>query len=209
METKLLERLWTELCRKYTEDDELVASLWNELKAAYTHPSRHYHSLKHVQAMTDLALQYKSELKDLDVLLFSIFYHDIVYQSSNKDNELRSAQLAKSRLRELGLDITKTEKVYQQILATKNHEAQGDPDCNFLLDFDLSVLAGTREEYEEYCAKVRKEYQIYPNFIYRKGRKKVLRHFLEQEAIFKTEVFYNLYEQDARFNLKQELSALS
>ena len=63
--------------------------------------------------------------------------------------------------------------------------------------------------YDTYCQQVRKEYSIYPDFLYKPGRKKVLEHFLNMERIFKTTYFFDLYEAQARENLRRELSSLS
>jgi predicted metal-dependent HD superfamily phosphohydrolase len=52
---------------------------------------------------------------------------------------------------------------------------------------------------------VRKEYLIYPDLIYNPGRKKVLHHFLAMDRIFKTDFFYNKFEQQARQNLRKEI----
>jgi predicted metal-dependent HD superfamily phosphohydrolase len=55
---------------------------------------------------------------------------------------------------------------------------------------------------------VRREYSIYPDLLYKPGRKKVLQHFLNMEHIFKTIHFYTLYEQNARNNLNREIAEL-
>lgn len=34
-------------------------------------------------------------VNDFDTLLFSVFYHDIIYKSTAKDNEEKSAEIAK------------------------------------------------------------------------------------------------------------------
>ncbi len=81
-------------------------------------------------------------------------------------------------------------------------------DINYLLDADLSVLGKDRETYLVYTQMIRKEYSIYPDFLYKPGRKKVLRHFLELENIFKTEYFRDQYETQAKENIETELRLL-
>ena len=46
------------------------------------------------------------EIKDIDSILFSVFYHDIIYKSTSKDNEEKSAEIAKSRLEKINLDLS-------------------------------------------------------------------------------------------------------
>lgn len=79
---------------------------------------------------------------------------------------------------------------------------------NYLLDVDLSVLGKDTQTYLGYTKQIRKEYSIYPDFLYNLGRKKVLQHFLELENIFKTEDFRDKYESQARKNIEFEISIL-
>ena len=40
----------------------------------------------------------KSKIVDLDSLLFSIYYHDIIYEPTQSDNELQSALTFEKRI---------------------------------------------------------------------------------------------------------------
>ena len=84
-----------------------------------------------------------------------------------------------------------------------------DNDTNILLDIDLSILGENPMKYKEYCENIRKEYQIYPDFIYRKGRQKVLENILKLDSIYKTEFFKQEYESQAKENLTLELNQLN
>jgi len=137
-----------------------------------------------------------------------LFYHDIVYKSTKKDNEEESAGFASKRMTEIGIKKGDINLCFEQIIATKTHKFNSNSDTNFFTDADLSILGRQQSDYKIYCNKVRKEYSIYPNFIYNKGRKKVVKHFLSMETIFKTEEFYNQYENQARKNLEEELKTL-
>ena len=148
----------------------------------------------------------KDKISDYDSILFSIFYHDIIYKATSKDNEEKSAELAKTRLEKLNIPSEKITRIYNQILATKSHKKSKDSDTNFLLDADLAILGQDWEMYENYTQQIRKEYSIYPDFMYKPGRKKVLTHFLEFDEIFKTDYFKEKYEVNARLNIQRELS---
>ena len=191
----------------YTSDVALVDGLWDEIVEHYSTKNRHYHNLGHLEYMIRLAFVYKSEISDFNVLLFSIFYHDIVYNVKRSDNELKSAEIASDRLKRLGLTDTQIRQCHQQIMATKEHDHAEGMDTNFLVDFDLAILGENTEKYSEYTRRVRKEYAIYPDFLYKKGRKKVLRHFLEMDKIFKTKLFIESFEAQARKNIQRELEA--
>ena len=150
----------------------------------------------------------KDEISDFDVLLFSVFYHDIVYKTTSKDNEEKSAEITKKRLEKINIPNERIIKIYNQILATKSHEKSDNSDTNFLLDADLAILGKDWKVYENYIHQIRKEYSIYPDFLYKPGRKKVLTHFLEFEEIFKTDYFKEKYEKMARENIQKEISML-
>ncbi|QNR25473.1 HD domain-containing protein [Croceimicrobium hydrocarbonivorans] len=203
-----LKNTWHQLVARYSSEEQLIEDLWLEIEKAHSSPKRHYHNLEHLQYMLKLALKFQQSIQDLDTLLFSIFYHDFVYQATKSDNEERSAEVATQRLQKLSLANSKIQNCQAQILATKSHENIGDKDCDFLLDFDLAILGDEPAVYESYCQKIRKEYSIYPNYLYRKGRKKVLEHFLAMEWIFKTAEFRDSHEKQARQNLKMELGRL-
>ncbi|MGE5944923.1 MAG: hypothetical protein ACM31G_11355, partial [Flavobacteriales bacterium] len=80
---------------------------------------------------------------------------------------------------------------------------------NILLDLDLSILGKSPEEYKKYCENIKKEYHIYPDFMYRKGRIKVLKNLLDLNSIYKTSFFKNVYEEQAKMNVRFELTQLN
>ena len=49
---------------------------------------------------------------------------------------------------------------------------------------------------------------MYPEVVYKPGRQKVLHHFLQMPAIYKTDYFIEKYEQQARNNMLYELKEL-
>lgn len=200
--------LWKELTSRYTGNTSLVDELWEGIFLRYTARKRNYHNLNHLEYMAGKALEYQMMLSDLDTVLFSIFYHDYIYSVKSPDNEQKSAEVAQEMLTKLGVPAGKIARCQQQILATKAHGNNTDADTNFLVDFDLAILGETPEAYQQYANKIRAEYAIYPNFMYRNGRKKVLQHFLGMERIFKTDAFFKTFEQQARINLKTELKGM-
>lgn len=203
-----LRNIWNELTSRYTHNTELVNNLWMEIERKYSTKRRHYHNLSHVKYMIDRAIQHKEKLIDFDIVLFSIFYHDIVYNTMRQDNEQKSADIARDRLTKLGVPLDKSKACQNQIIATKDYKDNENNDTNYLLDFDLAILGDTAENYEIYRKNIRKEYSIYPDFLYKKGRKKVLEHFLDMDRIFKTNEFHESFESQARENLKKELQKL-
>ena len=194
----MLKNRFYSLCQNFTNNEELIAKLWIEIDKAHTVPTRHYHTLIHLQQI------YKALPSTSIVSEFAIFYHDIVYDVSRNDNEEKSALLCEKRLNYLGVSTKLKNQITQLIRETKTHKASSATNALFL-DADLAILGSDWKRYKEYLQNVRKEYLIYNDDVYNLGRKKVLKQFLKQERIYISEYFYERYEQQARKNIEQEL----
>jgi predicted metal-dependent HD superfamily phosphohydrolase len=202
----MLHETYLQLAGQYSNDEQTIASCWLEIKQEHSSSDRYYHNLSHLENLiTQLSA---CDLTDRNTVLFSVFYHDIVYAVTQKDNEEESALLAAKRLASLNVPSSQIEKCTKQIIATKSHLFSDDPDTNLFTDADLSILGMEWPLYEAYYKQVRQEYAVYPDLVYKPGRKKVLHHFLEMEQIFKTAVFYDKFEVSARENLRRELLSL-
>jgi predicted metal-dependent HD superfamily phosphohydrolase len=204
----LLDQLFKSTVLLYTADQNRSESLWSEILKNYSEKKRHYHTLSHLENLWTELMAVKNLISDRDVVVFALFYHDLVYKSTASDNEEKSAARAKERLQQISFPQLKINKCADLILATKGHTISGDSDTNLFTDADLSILGKPWTLYEEYFRNVRKEYSIYPDFLYNPGRKKVLSHFLTMDRIFKTDRFYELYETQARENLRSEIEKL-
>ena len=79
---------------------------------------------------------------------------------------------------------------------------------NDLIDADLAILGMTPHDYQRYASQVRNEFSVYPDFIYKNGRRKVLAHFLNKTRIYQSNEFFEKYESTARQNLLAELEEL-
>ena len=201
-----LDRIYSELLSNIGFSANEIQKNWMDLEKAYSKKSRHYHNLTHITDMIASFDNYHNQLDNPNEILFSIFYHDVVYSASKKDNELKSAEYALSILPE-NTTINK-QLVFDAICATQQHQHNVIEDINWLIDFDLKILARDWDDYQIYFEQIRKEYSIYPDFLYKPGRAKALKHFLENEFIFQTDEFRKLYEEKARNNIEKEISIL-
>ncbi|AWH86119.1 hypothetical protein HYN59_13810 [Flavobacterium album] len=204
----MLKTIFLQLAGSYTSNTPLAEMLWAEIQKKYSGKGRYYHNLSHLENLYTQLETCKSGIQDWDTLLFSMFYHDIIYKATAKDNEEKSAEAAVKALKAIGYSADKTDLCHSQIMATKSHTVSDDNDTNLFTDADLSIVGSNWEDYAAYYKNVRKEYSIYPDFMYNPGRKKVLQHFLDMEHIFKTEFFRDNYEAKARENLKREIELL-
>ena len=202
--------VWDQLAGKYSNDAALIDRFFREIERKYTSSRRHYHNLYHIRALLQFCETYAGRLQDRDVVMFSVFYHDIIYNVLRKDNEPRSARLAIKRLLALGAPAVKVEQVKIFIEATQTHTVSSDvtytTDLLLFLDFDMSILGAGWDAYEAYTRQVRREYRIYPDKLYYPGRRQFLQHCLQVAFIFQTPVFRDRYEAQARENMARELA---
>lgn len=205
----MLKGVFTSLLNKYTREKSLIETLWDDIEKHYTSQKRHYHNLQHLENMLVQLETCREQITYWDTLLFSLFYHDIIYKVTSKENEDKSALAAIKALNSIGYPKEKVKLCAEQILATKSHELSTDKDTNLFTDADLSILGSEWETYLEYSRQVRKEYAIYPDFMYNPGRKKALQHFLDMEYIFKTPFFREKFENQAKQNIHTEITLLS
>ncbi|MFA6057906.1 MAG: hypothetical protein WC756_06895 [Taibaiella sp.] len=205
----MLQEVFSVLTSKASNDQNLCQVLWKELTFNYRLPSRRYHNLTHLENLIQELEPCKMLIQDFDVVLYSVFYHDIVYDVLNRDNEERSAAMAEEALSLLGIEKYRVAKCAQQILATKSHAFHNDNDTNLFTDADLSTLGKDEKIYKLYSEQVRQEYAVYMDEVYYPGRAKVLQHFLAMPRIYKTDFFHNLYEEPARKNVMHELDDIT
>ena len=124
---------------------------------------------------------------------------------------MKSAELARNELENLGFEKSRIQRCFDQIMSTKAHALQGNFqsfDEKLLLDLDLEVLSWDWKDYLKYTRQIRREYRIYPSFLYKKGRAAAMSKFLEREQIYFTDFFRSEKEGIARKNLKKEIELL-
>ncbi len=205
----MLKETFIVLTTKYSDNDSLANKLWTEIEKNYSGRKRYYHTLQHLDDLLAQLVKVKEEIQNWESTLFALYYHDIIYNPLQSNNEEKSAALAENRMRQASVPENVIQLCKKQILATKSHLASGDSDVNYFTDADLSVLGQPWKIYSLYYRNVRKEYSIYPDFVYNPGRKKVLHHFLSMERIFKTRFFYDRFEAQAKENIQNELNLLN
>ena len=106
-----LKNYWQDLISDYA-DISLIDSLWTTIESQYTFKNRHYHNLSHLYNMFLQLEDFKTEIEDLDSLRLAIWYHDIIYKSTTKDNEEQSALFAEKALKDLKHDSFNIENIH-------------------------------------------------------------------------------------------------
>lgn len=204
--TFLLQNFWQQLLERYTDNQDLIDEGYRIIDTRYSEQHRHYHNLRHIDIMIDLQQVHAHHITDNDTVSFAIFFHDIVYDVKQSDNEELSALAARAFLQRTSFPAERIAEVMAFIRATKSHlNTSNNTDLDYFLDFDLSILGTGDREYFTYAEQIRREYRMYSDTQFKIGRKKVLAHFLALPAIYKTAIFREEREAIARENLDTEL----
>lgn len=186
--------------------DQMI-SLWKQVEEKYTNSNRYYHNLSHLNNFLVELIPLKSKFQNWEVIVLAIVYHDIVYNPLKKNNEEKSADLAVKELTKIDLAHDLIKHCSNLIIATKKHESSHQ-EIKLFTDADLAILGKNADQYRDYTKQIRKEYSIYPDFLYYPGRKKVLMHFLNKKRIYLSNYFYDQYEIVAKDNLEKELYSI-
>lgn len=185
-----------------------------ELSALYRAGDRHYHGITHIEALLSLLDEYHSAFSDPAAVEAAIWFHDAIYDSRSKDNETRSADLAREKLAG-SVSNERLDRIARMIEATATHTipdikpAAARRDAALLLDMDLSILGTAPETFDAYEEAVRREYAWVEQPLWIAGRGAVLKTFLDREHIFHTDIFRDRFESQARANLQRSIDTLS
>lgn len=138
-----------------------------------------------------------------DTVKVALWFHDFVYDTYATDNEEQSAIVAINHCP----PYMPIKEIKQLILATKQHIAGDNQNAQILLDVDLSILSEPPEVFDKYERDIRLEYDWVSQEAYREGRTKILKMFLDREAIYYTEAM-KPREAIARNNIYRSLKSL-
>lgn len=201
-----LEARWEALVRRSGADLARAAPHLRRLLEAYGEPHRAYHGVAH---LAHVLSELDGASLDEPAAEWAAWYHDAVYRPGRRDNEARSAALARAALEDLGLGRLGARAV-DLVLATRTHRADlADVPALLLLDADLAILGAEPGAYAWYADAVRREHRALPDRLWARGRRAFLAGMLGRPAIFATAHFAARYERRARENLAAELSRLS
>jgi predicted metal-dependent HD superfamily phosphohydrolase len=201
---------WQQTLQPFKFDQLSTNNAFNNLIAGYSRPVRYYHTLKHILDVIITIDSLQAYAKDVVAVQLAAWFHDIVYDTKAKDNEEKSAEYASELLSNLGLSCENIASVKRLIINTKYHQAAADDfDSQVLLDADLAILAAEPIKYQEYADAIRQEYAWVPEAEYIAGRREVLERFLQRDRIYFTPLMFQKAEQSARWNIQQEINALS
>lgn len=200
---------------------ERFGALWTRLGAGgdwrpafdavlrrWQEPHRRYHGVDHLRDCLAQLDGSPASGRARDLAEGALWYHDAVYQAGARDNEARSAELARVTLIAAGTAGETADEVARMVLLTDHAAPAPDPVGALVCDVDLSILGRAPDAFAEYERRVRAEYRQVPEARYRIGRARVLGGFLERRPLYLTSHFRERYEAEARRNLRRALEAL-
>ena len=188
------------------------------LRAAYAAPPRAYHHFGHV---IETLAHFRSVSEGPgwqapDAVRLALLYHDAIYVPGRKDNEARSADLAREHLQRwppvAAVDI---DRVAALILLTARHgglhagdfpDSPEGEDTRRFLDCDMAILGAAPEAFAAYDRAIAEEYRAVPRWLYRRKRRAFFRMLLDGERIFLSDFFRDRFEAQARRNLETMLA---
>lgn len=176
---------------------------------------RRYHNVRHLeecfQALDMLAPAALSEdngpeyKRQANIAALALFYHDIVYEQHADDNEKQSAETARQRLREMGVEGAMIDAVASAIEKTRDHANPATTADSLVLDADLAIFAAPSLRYREYMREIRQEHCWLPDEKFYHGRRDFLKAMLRRKYIYFTPYGRENWEALARENMENEM----
>jgi len=129
---------------------------WTTIKERYTEITREYHTLRHLSEMFwhyDRAVKEKW-LERPELVSLAIFFHDLIYEGKNKQDEDASADAFEGFGKEMGMSADDIEAVSRWIRLTASHKCSVDKDgidCALFMDFDMAILGKPWERSWDGC----------------------------------------------------------
>ena len=204
-----LRQRWDEILAPFDPDMAAALALFADSVARYQEPHRFYHNLDHMVHVLNLVERMGNQAENLTAVQLAAWFHDVIYEIGAGDNEALSAQYAVAKLTHLGLPGNLTAEIGRLIRATVDHHADPDDiDAQILLDADLSSFGFEGDAYFAGGEAIRREFAHVPDELFYPGRIQVLHHFLGKERLFMTDAMHDAYEEQARHNIRAEISRI-
>lgn len=183
----------------------------------YDDPARPYHNIVHLNDVLEkldwarTVLGNDGTVSHLSIedctrlfmrIELALFYHDVIYDAKAKDNEEKSRTVFLEHAKNFGMDEADSTAIARLIDITAKHTQASALDEQILCDCDLAILGADRDTFARYDRNIRTEYAHIPAAIWDVRRPGVLKHFLDQPRLYKTDAFHKRYDASARANLR-------
>ena len=150
---------------RIAEELPLSMEMVDELISLYATPKRYYHTIDHVvDVLEQYRLVHQNQLWEHPKEVYlAVLYHDSIYEYGAKDNEERSAQVARRCIEryfpDLAINIDYVERLIE---LTAIHGTLNQCDVTLeealFLDCDMAIMGSSWERFEQYQQQIEEEY---------------------------------------------------
>lgn len=199
-----------------TASGDQIRDVGERLIGHWTGTGRHFHNLKHLADVLAHVDELAEETHEPEVVRLAAWYHGAIFSAADADvyasrggeDEVASAELARTELTSLGVSPLRAQRVHDLVIALRRHApTPGDFDCAVLCDADLAMLASEPQRYKAYLLAVRAEYSHLPVEDYVRARIRILTKLQLRKALFVSPLGA-AWESSARQNVTAELHRL-
>jgi len=192
-------QLWS-YCQKQEIDHDVLEKIWQQLTDYYSESHRYYHTRGHIIDCLEFYDKIKERLSSPEAVEMSIWYHDVIYDTMDRNNEEKSAELFQLHANGYFTDGF-IKRVTDLILATTHSKSPIDQDAAYLQDIDLCSFGETWGNFLLDGDNLRKESPHLSDDQYYDGKIVFFQMLLNRERIYFSDYFYNCYEETARRNI--------
>ncbi len=170
------------------------------LLQGYREPHRRYHTLAHIKHCLTMFDQCKALSRHPDALELAVWFHDVIWQPGEGDNEALSAELYLQFSEGVHADDLR-QRVNSLIMATV-HDGSSleDSDAPYMVDIDLSSFGLSWDEFLRDSQNLRQESRLEDADFYRR-QGSFQNILLSRPRFFLSDFFFQRFESQARENL--------
>ena len=199
--------LWQRCLLDGASDDSV--NVHRRLLDGYREPQRHYHTLAHIEQCLSMFDQCKSLTHNPDALELAVWFHDVIFEPGNRDNEARSAELY-LQLSNAVHDSETRSLVDRMIMATlHNGGSLQDDDARYMVDIDLSSFGLSWEEFLRDSQNLRRESAHLSDAEFYQRATSFHNCLLAKDRFYLSEYFAERLEVQARDNLARYFEYIS
>lgn len=213
----VFETHWRGFLDRFSLGDKKMPTVLRTLLKHYAGTDRHYHSIVHIVKLIEELRRLRAEqpawfldpVEDASLEL-SIWFHDVIYDTTRSDNEEESARLAELYALRLGFSRAVGQRAKDYVRATDHQRFADCFGARLMCDMDLLSLALPPAAFDENTRRIRLEYGRVSDEDWRKGRAAWGESFLDQKkrpSIYQTEYYRERNETYARRNLARMVEA--
>ena len=206
MDSQRFEQLWKRNQRLGSTD--CAHSVFTQLEKHYNESHRYYHTAAHIDHCLRQVDHIPQDYSDRDAVELAIWFHDVIYQIGDSENEENSANWFMD-VSSAELDEDLRSQVYRLILATQHTQQPDGQDAQYVVDIDLSGFGMSWSAFSADSARVRQEFPDVADNIFAEKHRSFLKMLAEREFFFCSSLFRELYETQAKQNIVRKLASLA